>query len=156
MGRVVRLDGGPPPLSRDIRRNLRQGRQRLAADGLAAEITFHPGPAAVPRLRAEVTTAYVARCWLAARPLDLPGLARSWAQATEAGVLRIGGELAAWLLAAPGPQAYLVLAGQMAPGFGRYRPGRLLEAAVLDRAAAGWTLLDWGSDLHPEALITAP
>lgn len=148
----VSLAGGYPALRRDIRRNLRRGWRELAADGLEAQVAFVP-LAADPELRHEITAAYLARTAAAGRPVSLDGLTGAWETATEAAVLRTGGKLAAWLLAAPAPQAYRVLGGQMVPGFERYRPGRILEAMTLARVMlAGWDRVDWGPG-HPESLI---
>ena len=63
---------------------------------------------------------------------------------------------AAWVLTAVAP-ACRVLAGQMVPGWERYRPGLLLEWLLLLRAwaSAGYTSIDWGPAVHVEALIAA-
>jgi hypothetical protein len=150
----VSLADGYPRLRRDVRRRLRQGSAALAADRLRARISFTPLDGDARDLYAGICSAYVRRNEAAGRPVDLAGFGVAWGRATEAGTLRIGGKLAAWLLAVPGPDAYLVLAGQMAPGWERYRPGRLLEAVMLGRAlAAGYRWVDWGSDRHASSLI---
>ena len=165
-GRVVPLRRGFPELRPDIWRNLRRAAKRLAAGRVTARVTFYDCPGAVPGLYDEITGAWRDRCLHAGRPADLTGWVATWRSATACAVLRIDGKLAAWLLAAPAEgwwrrlarrRVYLVLAGQMVPGFEAYRPGRLLEWHVLAAAlAGGYHRLDWGSDTHPEALITAP
>ena len=142
----VSLEAGYPPLRRDIRRNLRQGAAALAADRVTARITFSPPE---PVLLAELAGAYAARNALAGRVTDWCWWASACDTATEAGVLRIGGKLAAWTLAESAGPVLRVLAGQMVPGWERYRPGRLLEAVLLARAVtAGHAWVDWGYG-HP-------
>src|SRR5206468_3846229 len=102
-------------------------------------VTFGQDPAALAASWYEVTAARAARNLAAdpPRPVDLAGWRRDWGRAGELAALRIGGELAAWLIAAPGPGTYRVLAGQMAGPFADRRPGRALEALVVARAMAG-------------------
>jgi hypothetical protein len=152
VSRVVWLDGAYPALSGDITRNLRKGSRALAAARLRARVRFdHPAA-----YQAEITRAWEARCAQAGRDADRQEWRGVWAQATELATLRIGGQLAAWALGRATPPAYAVLAGQMVPGFERYRPGRLLEAALLGRVLTdpACCLVDWGEG-HPEALLTA-
>lgn len=150
------LTAGYPRLPKNIRGHLRRGAARLAADRVRAVITFETTPAGLAAVRSEVTAAWLARQLDAARAADKDAFRALYDRAGEAGLLRIAGRLAAWNLTVPRPHAHLVLAGQMAPGFERYSPGRLLEAALLGRAlAAGAAYVDWGSHDHAAALLTA-
>jgi hypothetical protein len=144
----------PPAYPRHVRRNLRRGQARIAACGLTPVYTF-PEPA--PPLLAELAGAYAARCAAAdpPRPVDWCWWATSCDLATEAGILRVGGHLAAWTLHAAHGTMLRVLAGQMVTGFAWCFPGRLLEAELISRARqAGYTTIDWGPG-HPSAVICA-
>jgi Acetyltransferase (GNAT) domain len=155
-GRYVWTAGRYPQLRRDRRRRLRQGGAELAADRCHARIRFERNPDALAMQRPEITQAYKQRNADAGRDIDEDWLDRAWAAAGELATLRIGGQLAAWDLAVPGPVVYRVLAGQMVPGFERYRPGQLLEAALVARVVTdpAFPVLDWGPG-HPGALLTA-
>lgn len=186
-GRFVRLAGGYPRLCRDVTRNLARGARLLAADadaGTAVAAVFDHDPDALSRCWYEITAARATRNLEAARPVDLTGWRRAWGQAGELATLRVGGQLAAWLIARPGRNGYAVLAGQMAGRHRTRRPGTVLEALVLARAMAGpqpWpplpdlieaalkavrvelrgggyeahAWLDWGPG-HPDKLLTRP
>ncbi len=63
--------------------------------------------------------------------------------------------LAAYVIALPDGRSYRVFDGHFDSSFGRYSPGRLLEATVLDRALADgrYSCLDWGSGIASEKLL---
>jgi len=146
----LNLSDGYPDLSRDIRRNLRRGSANLTAGRVRGRISVCDPDG----LRHEITAAYVTRCLAASRPLDLTAWRQAYDTAYEVAVLRIDGRLAAWVLARYTRVRYIVLAGNMAHWSGKYRAGRLLEAWLLARVLTSrWQCLDWGSGLHPEALI---
>ena len=182
-GRLVRLRDGYPELCPDVTRNLDRGARQLAQDP-AVTAVFDRDPARIAAAWHEVTAARAARRLGAGRPVDLTAWRHDWAQATELATLRIGGQVAAWLIARPGPAGYRVLAGQMADQYRRRRPGTVLEALVVARALAGpqpWpplpdliegvlkvvtvtldgpgyvphAVLDWGPG-HPDTLLTRP
>lgn len=153
---VLDLNNGHPPLSKDIRRNLRAGAARLAADRARAVIRFTADPAELAALRPEITAAWEARNLHKERPVDRAAWDRIWRRTVEAGTLRVGGKLAAWTLAGDpgGDDGYPVLAGQLAPGGEPYRAARLLEHALIGRVLADprYRFIDWGTG-HPGALI---
>jgi hypothetical protein len=161
---VLRLDGGHPPLRKDIRRNLRAGSARLRADHARAVVRFTVGRAELEALRGEITAAWEARNLDRDRPLDRAGWERIWRRTAEAGTLRVGGKLAAWTLAGRARPwwrrllrrraRYPVLAGQLAPGGEPYRAARLLEHALIGRVLTDsrFAVIDWGRG-HPGALI---
>jgi hypothetical protein len=184
-GRLVPLsrDNGYPQLGRDVTRSLARGTRVLAADA-GVVIGFDRDPAVLATRWYEITAARTARNLGARppRPVDLAGWRHAWARATELATLRIGGQLAAWLIARPGPAVYEVIAGQMNGPWRDRRPGLVLEAVVVARALAGATPwppmpdliedilkaadlrlsgggyaahsgLDWGAG-HPEKLLT--
>jgi hypothetical protein len=156
-GRVVWVGGSYPRLRRDITRNLRRGSAELAAAGYRARVRFDRHPDALAVQRPDIAQAYKERNAAAWRDIDEDWFDTTWAQAAELATLRIGGQLAAWALGQDGPSVYRVLAGQMVPGWERYRPGRLLEAVLVARVATdpAFPVLDWGPG-HPGALLTRP
>jgi hypothetical protein len=142
----------PPAYRRDVRRNLRRGQARIAAAGLTPVYTFQPPD---PRLLAELAGAYAARCAAAARPVDWCWWATTAELATETGIMRLGGRLAAWTLHTARGTVLRVLAGQMVTEFAWCFPGRLHEHQLITRARqAGYTAIDWGPG-HPAAVIAA-
>ena len=151
----VHLAAGYPPLSRDIWRNLCKASRRLIQDRVTDVIRFWTGATDLERLRPVITEARAARLKDAGRPDDPEAWERLYDAAGQVVTLELDGFLAAWELAAPDPPAFRVLAGQMVPGWERYRPGRLLEEAVLRRVLEdpAYTYVDWGSWEHAGALI---
>jgi hypothetical protein len=120
-------------------------RRRLVADGLAWGIWREPRTDA---LRPAIERLHTARDDDAGRPCDLddPWERAAWRARwppSAVWLLAIGGRLAGYCLAEPGWPQVRVTDSWMVPGFARYSPGRLLEAAVLGHyAAAGYGLLD--------------
>lgn len=148
---------GPGMLGRSMQRQLERARRRLAGDGLAWSIWREPRTSA---LRPVIERLHTARDDDAGRPCDLddPGERAAWrARWPPAAVwlLAIGGRLAGYCLAEPSWPQVRVTDSRMVPGFARYSPGRLLEAAVLGHyAAAGYRTVLWGAG-HPGALIAS-
>jgi CelD/BcsL family acetyltransferase involved in cellulose biosynthesis len=74
----------------------------------------------------------------------------------ELATLTVDGDLAAYVLGIVDGPWYRVLDGRMDGAFARYAPGRVLEAAVLERALAGGTTgVDWMTSVAPETLLAA-
>ena len=74
----------------------------------------------------------------------------------ELATLVVDGELAAYVLGIPDGGWYRVLDGRIDDALARYAPGRLLEAAVVERALArGDRGVDWMTSIAPEALLAA-
>lgn len=148
--------GRYPGLAGNITRNLRRGAAALAAERARATVRFDRHPDALAAQRPEIAQAYKQRNADTGRDVDEDWFDRAWAAAGELATLRVGGQLAAWALARPAPPVYRALAGQMVPGWERYRPGRILEAVLVARVVTdpAFPLLDWGPG-HPAALLTA-
>jgi CelD/BcsL family acetyltransferase involved in cellulose biosynthesis len=74
----------------------------------------------------------------------------------ELATLRVDGRLAAYVVALVDGSSYRVLDGRCDSRFAEFSPGRLLEAAALERALADerFTELDWMSGVSPEKLLT--
>lgn len=134
-GRVVPLADGYPQLCRDVTRSLARGARRLAED--QAVITFDRDPGAIAAQHGEITAAWKDRNRDARRAADEDRWRAGWDRAGELATLRIGGQLAAWLLARTAGDVYEVIAAQMAGDFRRHCPGLVLEGVTTARAMAG-------------------
>lgn len=155
-------------LGKNLRKQLRKARNRAADDGLAVTVEFACGLEPVAVLLDEVERTHRAREHHARRVSDLdssPGL-RFWRSVilghaargeVEVATLRLGDELAAYVVSLVDGGAYRVLDGRFAPTWSRYSPGRLLETATLDRASgdARYREVDWMNGCASEKLLTA-
>lgn len=121
---------------------------------MQAVALVYRGQQAMRPYRAEVARAYADRNEETGRPVQLDEFHRLFYTAGALAVLRIGGDLAAWDLFSFDGDEIRVLAGQMAPGFREYRPGRLLEMWLVARARTdpGCRVVDWG-DGHAGSLL---
>ena len=101
--------------------------------------------------RSELDDAIGRRIW-AARIVAL-----ATERTLELATLHIDGDLAAHVLAIVEPPAYRVLEGNLATRWARYAPGRVLEAAILQRALDEPSIdyLDWMSAAAAEHLLAA-
>ncbi len=154
-------------LSASMRKQLRRAAARLDADGLTISVAFDRGPAITPELIDEVEAVHISRDRFARRDSDLDGPAarafwrtivegRQQGCEVEIGSLRLDGQLAAYVVALLDRGSYRVFDGRMDTTFADYSPGRLVEAAALDRALKDprFTVLDWMSGVAAEKLLT--
>ena len=155
-------------LSASMRKQLRRAESRIASDGLTSSITFDRGPTITRELIDEVEAVHISRDRFARRDSDLdrPNERAFWRAVVagrqpdcdvEIGSLRIDGQLAAYVVALLDRRTYRVYDGRMDTRFADYSPGRLIEAAALDRALKDprFTLLDWMSGVAAEKLLTS-
>ena len=167
---VCRLAGSNADdyLSSAIRRTLRKADNRAHTDGrhLFAQCTKDAGEITstlpeIERLHRERDHAQGRRSELD----DVSGL-RIWrsrltalaAQGLlELSTLYIDGELASNVLSVVEPTTYRVLEGNLATRWARYAPGRVLEAAVLQRILDQPSVnsLDWMTAVAPDRLLAA-
>jgi len=155
-------------LGKGLRKQLRKARNRIADDGMELHIDFATGLGPVAVLLDEVEHTHRAREHHARRVSDLessPGL-RFWRgvildhatrDEVEIATLRLGDDLAAYVVSLLDGGAYRVLDGRFAPTWSRYSPGRLLETATLDRAVADprYGEVDWMNGCASEKLLAA-
>ena len=101
--------------------------------------------------RSELDDGEGRRIWRA----RLTNLARH--QVLELATLRIDGELAAHVLGIAELTEYRIVEGTLATRFARYAPGRVLEAAVLQRVLDDPMVdrLDWMTSVASERLLAA-
>jgi Acetyltransferase (GNAT) domain len=152
----VQVGDALPEVSPDVARNLAAGMKALNRAGLRAVPLLLQGPGEMRPLRSEVAGAYVVRNTRARppRPVRLHEFYQTFYSSGALATLRIRGRLAAWDLLSFEGDVMRVHAGQMVPGFEKYRPGRLLESWLLAKARnhLGCALVDWGEG-HTESLL---
>lgn len=155
-------------LSAGKRKTLRKAHNRLATDGRAVEVAFTHDPHLVLELLPEMELAYRDRDREHHLPclLDSSAGHRLWRQRIhdllhdgylEVATLTIDGEHAAYVVGLVDADSYRVLEGRFATRWARYAPGRLVEAAVLQRVLddPATTTLDWMTGTAPDTLLAA-
>jgi CelD/BcsL family acetyltransferase involved in cellulose biosynthesis len=154
-------------LSHGMLRTLRKARNRLTADERKAEVVVTRRGAEIVRSLPAMEAAYRSRDERhgVASALDDEQGHAAWRarirrllehRCLELSLLLVDGELAAYVLGIDDGAWYRVLDGRIDDGFARYAPGRVLEAAVLERAlAAGVTGVDWMTSVAPETLLAS-
>jgi hypothetical protein len=166
---VVRANPGiPSGMSRGMTRTLRKAANRLAADGLTADVAVTSDGAVISALVPLLESISRERDHAAGRPSPLDDLKRRrlWqrrviglasADMLRLATLRIAGELAAYVLGIEDGPTYSILEGRYVGRWARYAPGRVLEAAVLEHVvgSAELTTLDWMTAIAPETLLAS-
>ena len=153
-------------LSKSKRKQLRKARNRIEQAGLEMVIAFDRGRAISSELLDEVEAVHVSRDRDARRnsDLDRPAEREFWRRVVEGGnedweieiaTLRLDGELAAYAVAILDGDTYRIYDGRMSTDWQHYSPGRLVEAAALQRALSDqrFTVLDWMSGIAAEKLL---
>jgi hypothetical protein len=156
-------------LSKSMQKQLRRARTKIETAGLDMTIAFDRGRAITPELIDEVESVHVMRDRVSRRQSDLdrPAEREFWRRVTEGGFdgqweveiasLRLDGQLAAYVVALLDGDVYRVYDGRMNSEWASFSPGRLVEAAALNRALMDgrFTLLDWMSGVAAEKLLVA-
>jgi diguanylate cyclase (GGDEF)-like protein len=156
-------------LSKSMQKQLRRARTKIENAGLDMTIAFDRGRAITPELIDEVEAVHVMRDRVSRRQSDLdrPAEREFWRRVVEGGFegqweveiasLRFDGQLAAYVVALLDGDVYRVYDGRMNSDWSSYSPGRLIEAAALNRALqdSRFTLLDWMSGVAAEKLLVA-
>lgn len=154
-------------LSHGTLRTLRKARNRLGVDDRTADVVVSrraedvmaalPALARIYRARDEqhhVSSELDSAAGLAAWRARMRRLLEN--RCLELATLTVDSELAAYVVGLPDGHWYRILDGRMDAAFSRYAPGRLLEAAILDRALArGYAGVDWMTAVAPETLLAA-
>jgi hypothetical protein len=167
----VRSSDGPEVtayLSHGLRKTLRKARNRMVTDGLTHEFRLTSDPSTLSDLLPAMEQAYRDRDREHGLPclLDTPAGLRLWrgrvlglmdAGCLEVATLTVDGKLAAYVLGVRDGNRYGVLEGRFVTALSRYAPGRLLEAAVLQRVVQDdrFVGLDWMTGVAPETLLAA-
>ena len=156
-------------LSKSMQKQLRRARAKIEHAGLDMRIAFDRGRAITPELIDEVEAVHVMRDRVSRRQSDLdrPAEREFWRRVVEGGfdgqwdveiaTLRLDGQLAAYVVALLDGDVYRVYDGRMDSASAAYSPGRLIEAAALNRALSDprFALLDWMSGVAAEKLLVA-
>jgi Acetyltransferase (GNAT) domain len=166
---AVRRDRGEDVsayLSHGTRKTLRKARNRLATDELEHCVRFTDDADAVAELLPHLEDAYRDRdrehglpC-----PLDTVAGRALWRGridhllaigSLEVATLWIAGRPVAYVVGVHDGRRYGVLEGRFLTAWSRYAPGRLLEAAVLQRVLADdrFEELDWMTGIASETLL---
>lgn len=153
-------------MSQGMRRTVRKSYNRLAKDGLEWHVEFTTGAREIQELIPQLERCHRDRDHAHGRPSDLDDantrllwLARIEALAAtgqlELATLSIDGQFAAHALAILDQPTYRILEGRFVTEWARYSPGRLLEAASLDRALHDltFTTVDWMTSVAPDKLL---
>jgi CelD/BcsL family acetyltransferase involved in cellulose biosynthesis len=155
-------------LSKNLRRQLRKCRNRLAEDGVEPTMEFVRDRAALGPVLDEVEAVHRGRDHAVGRRSDIDdptGLAL-WRgaierhielDAVEIAVLRVGAQMVAYVVSLLDHDVYRVLDGRFETAWERYSPGRLLETATLGHAMEDprFRCLDWMNSVAPDKLIAA-
>jgi Acetyltransferase (GNAT) domain len=177
---LVRLDVEPIPLlvrepgldlaadyfAPAMRRTLRKAYNRVATDGRTLELRFTRSHSEICELVPALQDCHRNRDHDRGRPSDLDDeeIRETWGSRLRAlaqdGLLevataRIDGALAAHVIGIRDGETYRILEGHFATEWGRYAPGRLLEAAVVQRMLdePAMNALDWMTSVAPESLL---
>jgi hypothetical protein len=166
---VIRREAGTDPdayLAHGMRRTLRKSGNRLSADGREAHIQFTCEAAEILALVPQLERVHRQRDHRHGRISDLDDAVRheTWRHRVrelcgigvlELATLEIDGELAAYTLGVIDGTVYRLLEGRFVTDWARYSPGRLLEAAVVERFLADeeLTMFDWMTSVAPESLL---
>jgi hypothetical protein len=153
-------------LSPNMQRTLRKAVNRLRSDGLTHELAFTRHPDEILRRLPELDACHRERDHAQGRLSDLddPRNRRVWfarlrrlaaAGLLELATIEIDGQLAAYVLGLVDRGVYRVLEGHLVTRWTRYAPGRLLEAAVVDRTLKDPALgsVDWMTSRAPDRLL---
>lgn len=155
-------------LSANMERTLRKAHNRLKSDGRTHSMAFTRHPNDILGRLPELDSCHRERDHAQGRLSDLddPRSRRVWfarlrrlaaAGLLELATIEIDGELAAYVLGLVDVGAYRVLEGHLVTRWTRYAPGRLLEAAVVDRALKDPELgsVDWMTSRAPDRLLVS-
>jgi hypothetical protein len=166
---VVRREGSllaGDYLSDGMRRTLRKSANRVVKDGHVLSVAFTRDRARITRVLPMLEECHRDRDHARGRDSDLDDNAARllWharlRALADAGVLelataQIDGQLAAYVLAVTDAPVYRVLEGHLATRWSRYAPGRVLEAAVLQRMLddRSYDTFDWMTSIASETLL---
>jgi Acetyltransferase (GNAT) domain len=166
--RETGLDEATDYLVPSMRRTLRKATNRLATDDRRFDVTFIRSYSEIRGLLPAIEACHRNRDHDRGRRSDLDETAtrHTWhgrlAELAVDGLLEVAtahidGALAAHVIGIRDGATYRVLEGHFVTDWARYAPGRLLEAAVLQRMLddPAMSALDWMTSIAPESLIAA-
>lgn len=153
-------------LSDGLQRTLRKSANRLARDGHTMSVVFTHDRTRIARLLPVLEECHRDRDHARGRDSDLDdtGARLLWharmraladAGCLELATAQIDGHLAAYVLGILDRPTYRVLEGHLATQWARFAPGRVLEAAVLQRMLddAAYQTFDWMTSVASDTLL---
>jgi hypothetical protein len=154
--------------SKNMRKQLKRSRTKIDAELPGWTIDFVRGTDGIMALLPEIEETHIGRDHERRQESDLDNaLSRRFWQETvvthtytdelELAVLMVHGTVAAYVLALVDGSSYRVFDGRMNGQFAKYSPGRILEAACLERALNDkhFTVFDWMTGVAPETILAA-
>ncbi|HZX53236.1 MAG TPA: GNAT family N-acetyltransferase, partial [Ilumatobacteraceae bacterium] len=158
--------GGGDLYTHNMRRQLRKAENRLATDGLRADVNFARTSAEIAVLLPELERIHVERDHNAGRSsdLDIPGVGQLWRQLimahtvgdqVEVATLSINGSIVAYVVGICDGRTYRVFDGHFNTEWARYSPGRLVEHAVLQHVMSEqkYDTVDWMLGVAAEKIL---
>ncbi|MBW3601191.1 MAG: GNAT family N-acetyltransferase [Actinobacteria bacterium] len=153
-------------LGKGLRKQLRRARGRIVADGVDLSVEHVRDPERITAVLGQIEAVHRRREHDRGRRSDLDTAVGLWLWRdsilqhahrgeVEVGLLWLERELAAYTVALLDGRSYRLLDGRFATPWARYSPGRLIEAAALERLLAGghFAELDWMSAVGMETLL---
>ncbi|MEP7201076.1 MAG: GNAT family N-acetyltransferase [Ilumatobacteraceae bacterium] len=157
---------GADPHTHNMRRQLRKAENRLATDGLQADIRFAQTEPEIRLLLPHLDRIHIERDHAAGRASDLdnPSLRELWRQLIlthtvgdqiEIATLSINGAIVAYVIGICDGKTYRVFDGHFDTNWARYSPGRLIEHAVIQRliTEGRYDSVDWMLGVAPEKIL---
>ena len=154
------------PYTHNMRRQLRKAENRLASDGLLADIQFARTEPEIRLLLPRLEQIHIDRDHAAGRPSDLdsPAMRQHWRQLilahtvgdqVEVATLSINDSIVAYVVGIHDDRTYRVFDGHFDSTFARYSPGRLVEHAVLQHLIADnrYDTVDWMLGVAAEKIL---
>jgi CelD/BcsL family acetyltransferase involved in cellulose biosynthesis len=154
--------------SHGMRRNLRKAHNRLERDGRRTEMFFTTEHADIVAQLPVLERCHRERDHAHGRESDLDeSVGRELWRARidelsrcgmlELATMYIDGDFAAHTLGIIDGSIYRVMEGRFVTKWSRYAPGRLLEAAMIERVVShyGIAMIDWMTSIAPETLIAS-
>ncbi|NND75328.1 MAG: GNAT family N-acetyltransferase [Ilumatobacter sp.] len=155
-------------LSRNMRRQIKKAWNRLATDGHRVEMKIARSEFEIMEVLPRIEEIHVERDHDTGRESDLddPKVNELWKRLVlahgasgqiEISTMLIDGEIAGFVIGIIDDDAYRVFDGHFNSEFHRYSPGRIIESAVLERAAvdARFRELDWMAGVAAEKILTS-
>ena len=165
---LAKLRNGADPYTQNMRRQLRKAENRLATDGLRADVQFARTDPEIRLLLPQLERIHVDRDHAAGRASDLDNasnrqlwqrliLAHTVGDQIEVATLGINGSIVAFVVGIRDGRTYRVFDGHFDTVWARYSPGRLIECAVLQHLIADeqYDTVDWMIGVAPEKILVA-
>ncbi len=153
-------------LSKNMRKQLRRGAARLNGECPGWHIRFVSATDEIMTLLPAIEATHIDRDHQRRNESDLDNaltrrfwqetiVAHSYTGELELATLMVNDTVAAYVLSFVDGSAYRVFDGRMNSTYAKYSPGRILEAATLDRALKDtrFEVFDWMTGVAPETIL---